>query len=638
MKDLIKEKELLEKAKESNLGFDELYKYFVNDVYRFSYSILNNQHDAEDITSKVFTELYKKIDKYEWQGISMKSWLFKAARNICYKKFRGPVLEEFDENFDADLNDEISFVDQIMNLELIEEVKKEIENLNPIEKEIITLRIWEGLQFKEIALMNDSSEDTTKKRFYRSIEKVKKALESKGLKSLIALPFLYTAIKQVGSTPAYAAPITLTLNTFNKTTFNKINMENINNTSSFFASKAGIALAGLAISAVAITAIGGTLYAKSRNNNSKNNTALVTTPAPTPKATVTPTSTPTSQATVEPTIQNNANKYVYDYLGIEFSYPKDWTVEETQSKFKIDDCESGNNAQFYSKDYCTQHQEEFLKVLTIKGPNSYSPDLNDAPYIDLSFNLTSGLICAADPNTYDKCIRNQERDVYIIDETLKIHTNGLSSQPIQTGPLSEVKAFVISTNLGIDYDKDDVLSQIFGSMEYITATPTKKVEATVTPATFLTYKDKDFQFEFEYPAQFSVNTIEGYKEESTPNSFSKKLEVVDKSTNTSLNIVIMTPEPIACKWNLDTTPELVGSVFKLESTNEIMARYVTLSGSISYTGYSSEVNGEGYRLPGCVYDISFHDKKFVILLNISSNTNTDLGKFDTIVASMRYVQ
>ncbi len=44
---LVKEQELLKAAKKNKTHFDEMYKYFINDVYRFSFSLLNNQHDAE---------------------------------------------------------------------------------------------------------------------------------------------------------------------------------------------------------------------------------------------------------------------------------------------------------------------------------------------------------------------------------------------------------------------------------------------------------------------------------------------------------------------------------------------------------------------------------------------------------------
>ncbi|MFW5720374.1 MAG: RNA polymerase sigma factor [Candidatus Dojkabacteria bacterium] len=64
MIDLNKEKELLDKAQVSDRGFEELYTYFRDDVYRYAYSIVGNRADAEDTTSQTFLEFFKKIHTF----------------------------------------------------------------------------------------------------------------------------------------------------------------------------------------------------------------------------------------------------------------------------------------------------------------------------------------------------------------------------------------------------------------------------------------------------------------------------------------------------------------------------------------------------------------------------------------------
>lgn len=262
---LEQEKLMLEAAKKDKKKFDDIYKYFLNDVYRFSYSLVNNTQDAEDICSQAFIEFYKKLDTYEWQNISMKFWLFRAVRFISYKKFKTPSTEDLDENYHTKEDFEISFVDQIMNLELVEEVKKEIQNLKPISQELINLRIWEGLSFKEIAEIQDESENTIKTRFYRSIEKVKAELKKKNLTMFAAFPPLFTSIKQAGYTSNYTAPIELS-----SVEFEVILKNNSIISKTFTLTKTKIALSiavsiGLTASAVG----GGVYYINNRLNKSK---------------------------------------------------------------------------------------------------------------------------------------------------------------------------------------------------------------------------------------------------------------------------------------------------------------------------------------------------------------------------------
>jgi RNA polymerase sigma factor (sigma-70 family) len=283
--DLNKEKELLELVKKDKQSFGELYKYFLNDVYRFSYSILNNEHDAQDITSQVFMEFYIKLDGFQWQNISLKYWLFTTARNLSYKRFRKPVMTEFDENAHIENEPEISFVDQIINLDLVEQVKSEIQKLSGIEQELITLRIWEDMQFGEIATIQGISENAAKKRFYKAIDKLKATFDSKSLKTIIALPVLFTAIKQVAASPAYAASDSLISGHFENGIFikNKLNMETITNTpASFLKSKVGIVTIVGLTAVVAVSSIFIYKYvAKSKDSTDKNSSVVTPTPTST---------------------------------------------------------------------------------------------------------------------------------------------------------------------------------------------------------------------------------------------------------------------------------------------------------------------------------------------------------------------
>jgi RNA polymerase sigma-70 factor (ECF subfamily) len=207
--DLKTEQKLLEKAQKNSKDFEALYKYFVDDVYRFSYSILNNRHDAEDITSQVFIAFYKKLNEFEWQNISLKYWFFTTSKNLCYTKFRKKPEVEYNDEIHSENFQEVSFVDEIMNRDLLEKVKEEIQKLSPAEQTVINLRIWEGMQFSEIAELDGMKLSTCKLRFYRAIEKVKKSLEERKVMHAVALPFLFTAIRDAGNLEVYHASASL---------------------------------------------------------------------------------------------------------------------------------------------------------------------------------------------------------------------------------------------------------------------------------------------------------------------------------------------------------------------------------------------------------------------------------------------
>lgn len=250
--DLKKEKEILEKSKANKSAFDELYKYFLPDVYRFSYSLSNNKHETEDITSQVFIEFFKKIETFEWKEVSLKYWLFRTARNLWYTKARMPEIVEYNDDIHYSKEVEISFVDEIINKDLLEKIREEIKKLSPIEQETINLRIWESMQFKEIADLQEEKEDTVKKRFYRSIEKLQKKFEEKKLNAIIPFPFLFTGLKQIAQNPDFIVPKGLSSANIINLINTKTNM--FTTIKTFLATKAGIATIIIAITGTTIIA------------------------------------------------------------------------------------------------------------------------------------------------------------------------------------------------------------------------------------------------------------------------------------------------------------------------------------------------------------------------------------------------
>jgi RNA polymerase sigma factor (sigma-70 family) len=411
------EKDLLDKAQADNSNFDHLYTYFVNDVYRFSYSILNNQHDAEDVTSQTFIEFYKKINEFEWKNISVKYWLFRTARNISYNKLKLPASTTLDENTDVEIYTEISFVDEIMHKDLIEKVKEEIQKLTLLEQEIINLRIWEAMGFKEIAILHETSEDTTKKRFYRSIDKVRKNLIARKIKAFASLPVLFTGIFLVGATPAYAAPASLTSSTmFSSLAITK--QTTMTTFKTFLASKAGIAsIGGLLILAV-IAGTTGYIIANKDNKDSDKQAQTTVTPSATVEPTVVAsptiepvsittapqaTSTLSTTAAAVPTV--TMQTYVDTDIKASFSYPSNYTVTVgTFTPFQNIDNEKLPFAN---------------KTINIKSDKGST--------FTIIFNSTPGGCYSENPSQVDAVLKNTHTNKYIARSRSK-ETPGYSSR------------------------------------------------------------------------------------------------------------------------------------------------------------------------------------------------------------------
>lgn len=185
--DLTKEQKIVEKSKKDKVFFKQIYTEYVDHIYRFCYSLVNNQTEAEDITSETFLKGLEKIDTFEYRGKSIKAWLFTIARNITYERYRKPR----ELNIPDGLETKISGKNDKSNSDpqLQKDIKESLEKLPEITKEIVILRIWESYKFGEIAKIVDKSEDAVKKQFYRALDKLKQDLEEKEYdKYLIGIP------------------------------------------------------------------------------------------------------------------------------------------------------------------------------------------------------------------------------------------------------------------------------------------------------------------------------------------------------------------------------------------------------------------------------------------------------------------
>jgi len=59
-----------------------LYDRYVERIYNYIYYRTSNQHDAEDLTSRVFTRAIKHIANYEDRGLPFSAWLYRIAHNL----------------------------------------------------------------------------------------------------------------------------------------------------------------------------------------------------------------------------------------------------------------------------------------------------------------------------------------------------------------------------------------------------------------------------------------------------------------------------------------------------------------------------------------------------------------------------
>jgi len=84
--------------------FEELYRAYVGDIYRYALAITGNTADAEDVTQTTFMNAYRAYAGGE-QPLKPKNWLLTIAHNVCRQRARlashRPSEVEYDETIGA---------------------------------------------------------------------------------------------------------------------------------------------------------------------------------------------------------------------------------------------------------------------------------------------------------------------------------------------------------------------------------------------------------------------------------------------------------------------------------------------------------------------------------------------------------
>lgn len=171
------EAQIIELAKKRQDYFGVLYNTYFERIYRFVFKRLGGMEEiAGDLTQQTFIKAMANLDRYEDRGLPFSSWLFRIAQNEVSMYFRSKkktmsiVIEE---RVVADLFEEAD-LSRSMSLE---EQEKLIELLNGMEQEhldLIELRFFQEMSFKEIADIYAISEANAKMRVYRILEKLNK--------------------------------------------------------------------------------------------------------------------------------------------------------------------------------------------------------------------------------------------------------------------------------------------------------------------------------------------------------------------------------------------------------------------------------------------------------------------------------
>ena len=148
---------------------------YASRCYGYFHRLTGSADTSDELLSELFVKLVEKIGSY--RGGSFESWLFTIASNIFHDHLRGKqrrkkLAEVSHEEVEWEVPEP-----KHSDGEMVDRLQSQLVKLDPETRELIMLRFYSQLSFKEIARMRSEPIGTTLAKTHRGLKKLRQLME-----------------------------------------------------------------------------------------------------------------------------------------------------------------------------------------------------------------------------------------------------------------------------------------------------------------------------------------------------------------------------------------------------------------------------------------------------------------------------
>ncbi|MDM8006017.1 MAG: sigma-70 family RNA polymerase sigma factor [Phycisphaerae bacterium] len=188
MMDAVVLDDLIRRARQrDSAAFETLVEIYSPRLYGYFYRLTGRREDAEDLLQEVFVRVVRMIGRYEHEN-RFDAWLFRIATNLVRDRVRRRrraagvessggqqdepgVLEEVPD-------EEVDRPDDVMQTaEQVDHMQRVLRQLPAAEREVILLRHFSQMSFKEVAEAMGTPLGTALARAHRGLAKLRRLME-----------------------------------------------------------------------------------------------------------------------------------------------------------------------------------------------------------------------------------------------------------------------------------------------------------------------------------------------------------------------------------------------------------------------------------------------------------------------------
>lgn len=168
---LAEEHELIRDAQKGDrTAFAVLVERYWDRLYRWLYHLTRDAHAAEDLVQETFLKAFAALARFS-AGTNFRAWLFRIGHNNFVNLHR--TRSQNRQPLPADLAErEEGPVDTALTREALQHLARAVANLPAEFRAAFLLRIDEGLSFKQMAAILDTTEETARWRVFKARQKL----------------------------------------------------------------------------------------------------------------------------------------------------------------------------------------------------------------------------------------------------------------------------------------------------------------------------------------------------------------------------------------------------------------------------------------------------------------------------------
>ncbi len=155
-----------------SLAFQAIYEFCSPRVYGLMTRMVGRQN-ADDLTQQVFLQVFRKLEQFSGDS-KLETWIYRLAVNEALQYLR---REKRRKAHALDFEPEDTSTNRVEVSELVDRLRKAIDQLDPELCAVITLKEDAGLSYQEIANAVGIPEGTVGSRLNRARAELRKLLQ-----------------------------------------------------------------------------------------------------------------------------------------------------------------------------------------------------------------------------------------------------------------------------------------------------------------------------------------------------------------------------------------------------------------------------------------------------------------------------